>query len=292
MIEKNLEQFFDAVLFQSLGESLPVTSYRVVTGGCINNALKISTERGPYFLKWNQDPTNHFFETEARGLELLRSTATLTVPEVYNIGEAEGQDYILMEYLEKQAPSHTFWEDFGIGLAELHKNKAPKYGLDHQNYIGSLPQKNEPMHDWVEFFIENRLEVQLGLAIYNNLIDSEFARRFRILYAQLPGLLVYEPPSLLHGDLWTGNFIIGPEGQAAIMDPAVYYGNREMEMAYTQLFGGFDNLFYTAYFDVLPVEPGFQERADIYNLYPLLVHVNLFGSSYLSGVERVIRRYC
>lgn len=292
MFETNHDQFFESALFQTFGKPVKVTSYQFITGGCINNSLCLDTDSGKYFLKWNEDETNDMFEKEVKGLEELRSSEAIRIPEVFGTDSISGKNYILMEFLDKSAPKSNFWVDFGHSLAEMHRHEKSEYGLDHKNYIGRLPQKNKWNKNWIDFFIENRLEVQLGLAIYNHHIDAEFAKKFRILYPQLPGLLSDEPPSLLHGDLWSGNFLIGPDGKAAIMDPAVYYGNREIEIAFTQLFGGYDVQFYQSYFESFPVAPGFEERAEIYNLYPLLVHVNLFGTSYLSGVERVMRKYC
>lgn len=292
MFETHHDQFFESALFQTIGRPLKVRSYQFITGGCINNSLRLETDEGSYFLKWNEDADNDMFEKEVLGLQELRSSEAIRIPEVYGTGSVSGKNYILMEFLDKRVPQSDFWTDFGRSLASMHQNKKTEYGLDHKNYIGRLPQKNDWKDNWIDFFIENRLEVQLGLAIYNMHIDQSFAKKFRILYPQLPGLLSEEPPSLLHGDLWSGNFLTGPDGYAAIMDPAVYYGNREIEIAFTQLFGGYDARFYQSYFEAYPVAPGFDQRAEIYNLYPLLVHVNLFGTSYLSGVERVMRKYC
>ena len=163
--------------------------------------------------------------------------------------------------------------------------------MDHSNYIGRLPQRNAFEETWVDFFIEHRLEVQLGLAIYNGHVDSFYADRFRSIYAVLPDEFPDERPCLLHGDLWSGNVMIGPKGEPVILDPAVFYGHREAELAFTRMFGGFDPYFYSAYNEATPLEVGFESRIDLYNLYPLLVHVNLFGTSYLSGVERTLKRF-
>jgi fructosamine-3-kinase len=293
MFETDQNQFFESALFESLGEQHTVLSIHFITGGCINNTLKLETNKGVFFIKWNEshDQESDMFEKEAEGLNLLRSSNAIKVPEVLGKGKIGTKNYLLLEFIPKQAPCKDFWQDFGTSMAHLHQTTHQYYGLCYTNYIGRLPQKNDWQDQWIDFFIENRLEVQLGLAIYNRYIDQDFAKRFRQLYAQLPGLLTNEPPSLLHGDLWSGNFIVGTAGKACILDPAVYYGNREIELAFTQLFGGYDQAFYHSYFEQWPVEPEFQDRAEIYNLYPLLVHVNLFGSSYLSGVDRTLRRF-
>lgn len=290
MFQTNEDQFYESALFQAFGTKPDIRSAHFVSGGCINNTVRLETSTGDFFIKWNEDPADDFFEKEVLGLELLASANVLNTPEVLHQGRVDMRNFLILEYIKKGAPVSDFWEMFGVGLANQHKQTSENHGLGYNNFIGRLPQKNEPMKKWVDFFIENRLEVQLGLALYNEHIDLSFTKKFRRLYPQLPGLLPEEPASLLHGDLWSGNFMVGPDGLPVIFDPAVYYGNREAELAFTTLFGGFDRLFYLGYTEEYPLVDGFRERADIYNLYPLLVHVNLFGPSYLAGVEKVIRK--
>jgi protein-ribulosamine 3-kinase len=175
-------------------------------------------------------------------------------------------------------------------LAEIHKNTHENFGLEYDNYIGELPQKNTYAKNWVDFFIENRLEVQIGLAYYKRLIDENFLKKFKRTYPQLYKILPKEKPSLLHGDLWSGNVMVDTEGMPCLIDPAIYYGHREAEIAYSTLFGGFDSRFYSSYIENFPLQPGFEERKEIYNMYHLLVHVNLFGLSYLAPVERTVNK--
>lgn len=283
--------FFESALFQSLGRNVRVKSSRFMSGGCINNTLKLETGEGPFFIKWNNDSDNDMFEKEVMGLQLLENQKILNLPHVLGTGIADGKNFLLLSFIQKAPPAKEFWKSFGQSLAGLHRVSSPKFGLTHNNYIGRLPQNNEQLDNWIDFFIEKRLEVQLGLAIYNRLVDKDFAKRFRMIYAQLPGLIPEEPPSLLHGDLWSGNFMSGNDGLPFLYDPAVYYGHREIELAFTRLFGGFDKSFYENYHEVFPLEHGFEQRIDIYNLYPLLVHVNLFGTSYLSGINQTLRKY-
>lgn len=283
--------FFETALFQATGMNVLVESMQFVPGGSINNTAKLTTSEGVFFIKWSESGPDDLFEKEAAGLELLQKHSPLRTPAVIGFGRADMKNYLLLEYLPKQAPRGDFWELLGQRLALQHQQTHTLYGLPYGNHIGRLPQKNEQKAVWIDFFIEHRLEVQLGLAIYNELVDAEFARKFRTLYPQLPGLLPNEPASLLHGDLWSGNFLVGPGGEPYLVDPAVYYGSREMELAFTDLFGGFDRLFYLSYHENWPLEAGFRERIPIYNLYPLLVHVNLFGKSYLSGIEKTIRQF-
>lgn len=292
MIDSRLQQFLESIIFQTFGKNPSINEIQYVGGGCINNTLKVSFDKEQYFVKWNEDEENDMFEKEQLGLSILSSVDSLNIPETYQYGRIEGRNYLIMEFIEREATKNDFWETLGQNLASLHRTTQDTFGLDHNNYIGRLPQKNDKRSNWIDFLIDNRFEVQLGLAIYNGHINSDFAKKFRNLYPQLPGLLVQEPSALLHGDLWSGNFMVGTKGLPFLIDPAVYYGNREIELAFTQLFGGFDRKFYDAYNEAFPLESDFQTRAEIYNLYPLLVHVNLFGTSYLSGIQRVLSKYC
>lgn len=284
-------QFFESVLFESLGRELSIKSFEFVSGGCINNAVKLHTAMGDFFIKWNIYELEGMFEAEARGLQILKESQEIGIPTIHGVGQKEGQAYLLLEFIASSSPEKGFWENFGANLARLHQHTQPYFGLDFDNYIGSLPQYNDKIEDGLQFFIEKRLKVQAGLALYEEKIDRVLHQRFSRFYEKLPDILPNENASLLHGDLWSGNYIPDAEGRAMLIDPAVYYGNREAELAFTHLFGGFEDSFYAAYEEVYPLEKGFEERKDIYNLYPLLVHVNLFGSGYLSAVERILNKY-
>ncbi len=284
--------FYQQILCEAFGNGIVLNNSTPTAGGCINNSLRLATNRGVYFLKWNPSIPGDMFEKEAKGLELLRNAGELKIPQVITWGKLEEKNYLLLENIEAAPLSRDYWEDFGRSLASLHKNHTySNYGLDHDNYIGSLPQNNSPNGNWISFFVEKRLDYQLKLALQNGLVDTRFADRYRSFYKLLPGLLPVNPPSLLHGDLWSGNVMTGPDGKVCLIDPAVYYGHREIELAFTQMFGGFERRFYQAYYETWPLDPGYDERVDIYNMYPSMVHVNLFGTSYLSGVKRVLRRY-
>ncbi len=292
MFKSSGNHFFESILEDVLGKSIKVKGTSFKSGGCINNALKLNTSEGDYFLKWQSGIPEDMFQKEADGLNLLRSTGVVKVPEVLGYGKLDGKHYLLMENIESAPPKGDYWKDFGISLAKMHRqNTQNSYGLDQDNYIGKLPQPNDSDDYWITFFIENRLEFQLKLAVQNRLVDSSFVNRYRKFYDQLPDLLPVDQPALLHGDMWSGNVMVGNDGRVCLIDPAVYYGHREIELAFTQMFGGFGYDFYSSYQEVYPLETGFEERVDIYNIYPHMVHVNLFGASYLGGVESVLRKY-
>jgi fructosamine-3-kinase len=291
MFSQNHNEFFASILFANFGYDVPIKSYEFVSGGCINTAAKLITNQGNFFIKWNSANLAEMFEAEAKGLAILRKTAEIAVPEVIAYGQSGDKTYLLLEFIESGYSGKNFWEGFGQSLAHLHQHSQSYFGLEFNNFIGSLAQNNEPNTDGLQFFIERRLKAQAGLAMYNHLISRDLYDKFLLFFDKIPQLIPSEKPALLHGDLWSGNFMIGQNGQAHLIDPALYYGFREAELAFTHLFGGFDDLFYSAYQHTFPLSKGFEQRIEIYNLYPLLVHVNLFGQGYLSGVERVIKKY-
>lgn len=281
-------------LKQAVETALAAAVQRVewVGGGDINEARKLYTEAGSYFLKLNRLPQAvHMFETEARGLALLREANQLRVPEVRAADRAGGSAFLLMEYIEPGSPGPRFWEDFGSRLAALHRTPQPYFGLPFDNYIGSLPQPNGRFDTFVELYVERRLHPQLGAARKANLLSAADERLLQQLYRRLPELLPEEAPALLHGDLWNGNFLVTKAGTAALIDPAVAYGHRELDLAMSHLFGGFSPRFYEAYQAHYPTAPGLEDRLELYQLYYLLVHVNLFGSSYTGSVRRILKRY-
>ncbi len=285
-----MEAFFNQVFLEVFGRELECAEYRMIAAGNINQAIYLNTEKGEFLLKTNHQDFTDLFKREKEGLDLLRSNCQLLVPQAIAEGRLEDRNFLLMEWIKSGKTVSEYSQVLGEGLAELHMATQSHFGLEVDNYISILPQSNEMRSDWVSFFIEKRLEPMLQRALYEGLVDERFVARFREIYPKLNGYFPNEKPSLLHGDLWAGNVITGPKGLPAIIDPAVYYGHREMDLAFSKLFGGFDHRFYQTYHSIFPLEPGFEERVDVYNLYPLLVHVNLFGRGYLSGVERTVKR--
>ena len=271
---------------------LELHDFSFTGGGCINQGGKLRTSTGSFFIKWNNARKfPNMFEAEAKGLKLLREPSVIDIPEVISFGETASLQFIVLEFVEEKVKSSAYWETLGHQLAALHRNSSDIFGLDHDNYVGSLRQVNTADTNWIEFFIEKRLQVQLKMALDKKRLSHDVIRQFEILFKKLQTLLPPENPSLLHGDLWSGNLITNSCGEPCLIDPAVYFGNREAEISFTNLFGGFSPRFYQSYFDDFPVNPGFEERVDIYNLYPLLVHVNLFGSGYSSQVVSILRQF-
>ncbi len=263
-----------------------------VTGGDINKAFALSTATNRYFVKINTaDFALDMFEKEAAGLEAIRRTKAIIVPEVLGFGDTEDGSFLLLEFIKEDYRTGKFWTNFGQRLALLHRNIDTFFGFDQDNYIGRLPQPNGRHLRWVDFYITERLIPQLELAIPKDVFSKKDIHSFEKLFQALPEICPVESPSLIHGDLWSGNFLAGKNDTPVLIDPAVSYGHREMDLAMTKLFGGFSGAFYESYHDHYPLQPGFTKRMDIYQLYYLLVHVNLFGGSYVESVRAILRRF-
>lgn len=292
MVPAEISERINAILSNYCGGEITVLRSASIGGGCINHAMKIETGAGIFFLKWNDTKRYpKMFEAEAKGLSLLKTANELGIPGVIGTDETNRYSFIILEYIEPGARIKNFWKDFGTSLAQLHKHSSELFGLQHDNYIGSLPQHNTQKKSWIDFFIEERLEKQIAIAKNSGAISNSTIQQFNHLYKRLPEIIPEEKPSLIHGDLWNGNFMTGADGKAWLIDPAVYYGYREMDMAMSKLFGGFSEEFYESYNETFPLQKGFEDRVDIHNLYPLLVHVNLFGGSYLSEVKSILSKF-
>lgn len=261
-----------------------------LAGGDINQVFRLEAANGQVWLaKICLDAPKHFFAAEARGLQELRTARALRVPEVFAV-DAEG---ILLEWLEPAAGAEREQgAELGRGLAHLHRMTRDRYGFEENNFIGMLPQNNPWQPSWIDFYREARLLPQMELAAQKGRFGSNRRRLADRLLDRLPEWIdeAEVEPSLLHGDLWGGNWLATRHGPALI-DPAVCYGDREMDLAMSRLFGGFPPEFYRAYNEEFPVRPGHQDREALYQLYYLLVHLNLFGESYGPAVDRILRRY-
>lgn len=265
-----------------------VTSARPVGGGCINNGSQLRTSSGQtFFLKTNHSAPADMFAREAEGLEALRVEEGPRVPQPYLFGP----DFLLLEDLAPAGRQAGYWSVFGQKLAALHSHVNASFGFAHDNYIGSTPQPNPWTEDGFTFFGEHRLLFQARLARENGLLGKNEMKAVEGLVARLAELVPAQPASLIHGDLWSGNALADAEGRPALIDPAAHYGWAEAELAMTTLFGAFPGTFYAAYQEVCPLDPGFESRYPIYNLYHLLNHLNLFGTGYLGQVQSILRRY-
>lgn len=288
MLPESLHSKIEKELDTSLG------TVRSVSGGSINRAARIETDTlGSCFLKWNRTADPDMFHKEVLGLErLAKADSRLRIPEVLLYGtDQNGTGFLLMEYVAERSAKNNAAKQFGRQLARLHSKQNDRFGFNESNFIGRLPQSNRWHNSWTDFFIEERIEPQVEMARNAGKLDADSSRAFKSLYQQLDNIFPEEQPALLHGDLWGGNYFYDTEGQAVIFDPAVYFGHREIEIAFTYLFGGFSSSFYDSYNQEKPLAPGFENRRDIYNLYPLLVHTNLFGGSYARQVTSIVNRF-
>jgi fructosamine-3-kinase len=284
-------------LKRAIGAALgaDVVSAQPVAGGDINQAYRAElTDGRAVFVKTNRGTDRRMFPCEAEGLAWLAEPGVIRVPEVLAVSDAEGDgpQFLVLELVEPKGRAPDFGERLGRGLAELHRAGAPKVGLDRDNFIATLAQDNTPSPSWGEFYALRRLEPQVRLAVDDRRAPGGWSRRFERLFGRMDELAgPPEPPARLHGDLWSGNVHAGERGEPVLIDPAVYGGHREIDLAMLDLFGGPGARFWAAYDDAYPLEAERRDRVPLYQLYPLLVHVNLFGGSYVSSVDAALSRY-
>lgn len=274
-----------------------------VGGGDISLAARCQAGGQAYLVKWQEAPAPPppgwppVFAAEAEGLKLLVEAGALRVPTVIGFGHGDGEQpaFILLEWLEsaRAADQALAGRRLGQQLAAQHRITAQAYGLDHHNYCGATPQDNTWSADWIEFYGQRRLGFQMALAAQHGRLPASRARQLARVIDRLREWIdpAATQPSLLHGDLWGGNWLITGDNEPALIDPAVYFGDREAELAMCHLFGGFPREFYQAYDDAWPPAPGRDERIALYQLYHLLNHLNLFGEGYGAQVDAVLRRY-
>ena len=265
-----------------------ISRVELVAGGCINQGARVHTDSGAsFFLKVNPAAPQDMFAREAEGLQALRQGGGPRLPEPY----VWSNDFLLTEDLAPATTASDYWSRLGQSLAGLHENHSSRFGFDHDNYIGSTPQPNTWTDDGYEFFATHRLLFQARLAGQRGALPAGDVSRVEALATKLRDIVPPQPASLIHGDLWSGNVIPGPAGQACLIDPACHYGWAEAELGMTELFGGFDSEFYAAYTASRPLPSGWRDRLPVYNLYHLLNHLNLFGGSYLGSIRRVLDRF-
>lgn len=285
---KNIELSINRLI----GANFNLENILPVAGGDINHCYQVQGRNQSFFLKTNNAQSlPHLFTLEREGLKMLKKVGGAVVPELLVAGQHKDDAFLLMTWITRGEDSQAAQEKLGRMLALLHKNTHDFYGLDYDNYLGSIPQSNVRHRKWADFFIKERLQNQLNRLVANGIASSSLLDKFDKLFAKIPHLFPQEHPSLLHGDLWNGNYMIDNKGTPYLLDPAVYYGHREIDIALTKLFGGFGQAFYDAYQEIFPLEKDWQKRTDLCNLYVLLFHANVFGGSYIQQVEQIVEKY-
>jgi fructosamine-3-kinase len=268
-------------------------SFGSVGGGCINQTHRIGFGHQQFFCKVNSATKfPHLFVKEANGLKLIAQQNVIKVPTVIDCFETNGQQVLLLEWINEGERTESFWKKFGEQLSALHQVSNENFGLNENNYMGSVPQSNRQTSNWIDFFIQQRLQPLINKCLSQNLLSSRHQVEFENFYKQLPAIFDQEQkPSLLHGDLWSGNFMCSQNEEPVLIDTAVYFGHPSIDLGMTTLFGGFRSAFYDAYNYHYPFPSNYKEQWEVCNLYPLLIHLFLFGKSYLSGIERTLHNY-
>jgi len=273
------------------GEDFAIQKCRATGGGCINSTYLVEDGARRFFVKLNRVSGLAMFEAEADGLREIAAAGVIRVPNPVCMGVAKDSAFLVLEYVDFSSGRKVRAEDLGRQLADMHRVSAPQYGWRRDNTIGSTPQINTPVDNWPEFWRDRRLGCQLTLAAGNG-YGGTLQRKGERLLARLDGFFTgYVPlPSLLHGDLWGGNYAYATTGEPVVFDPAVYYGDRETDLAMTELFGGFPAAFHAAYREAFPLDSGYPKRKALYNLYHILNHLTMFGEGYLGQAEGMIEK--
>ena len=285
MLHQQLQSFLSAKLKAPVKEVLPVG------GGCINQTYKITTATNDFFCKTNSaSKFPHLFEKERNGLALIEKQNIRKVPTLIAYDILDDQQILILEWIEEGTKDNQFWKTFGEQLARLHQISSKQFGLDENNFMGSISQSNKQHQNWISFFKEERLQPLVKTCIDNKLFSSKQQSQFEAFYQRLPQIFNDENPTLLHGDLWSGNYMCS-KNQPVLIDPAVYFGHPSVDLAMTTLFGGFDKKFYEAYHYHKPLPANYEEQWEVCNLYPLLIHLILFGKTYLAKIQQTLDRF-
>ncbi|QKY71128.1 fructosamine kinase family protein [Lentibacillus sp. CBA3610] len=262
-----------------------------IAGGSINESYFAKTNNGQYFIKYHSDAPDRFFELEAKGLDLIRETNSIAVPNVFAFSDEKQNAFLVMEWVEGTRAADTDWK-LGDAIAEMHHASGEKHGFDYHTFIGSLPQPNGLFSSWLEYYRDRRLGAQLQLGIDRGMMPGKRRDRMETLLEKLDKWVPANvEPSYLHGDLWGGNWLAGPGGEPNVIDPSFLYGDRHFELAFTEVFGGYSNEFYRAYQERFPLSPDYEDIKPLYQLYYLLAHLNMFGEPYGRSVDTILKRY-
>lgn len=280
-----------AVLQDFLTET--IVSIETISGGDIAHAQKVNTNTETFFVKSASfKNAQQLFEQESLGLEKIAATKTINTPKIMGSFNDKQTACLILEFITSKSPDAKDYETFGRKLAQLHNSGNGQYfGFEADNFIGKLPQANPPNKDWGTFYVQYRLQAQLKMAFDEGRLSKNELASSNKMISVVKNLIGDVAPSLLHGDLWSGNYLISVDGDPFLIDPSVYYGHNEVDLAMTRLFGGFTTHFYQAYHEILPAHPNQKELVDIYQLYYLLVHLNLFGSFYRNSVVQLLKKY-
>ncbi|MGB5228642.1 MAG: fructosamine kinase family protein [Eudoraea sp.] len=279
-----LKDFIGALIGTKVKNCVPVS------GGDISRAYVLHTDSDRVFCKINSSSAaKSMFEAEVDGLKAIDQTKTVKTPLVYSVNALEKGACLLMEYVASKNPEVKDLEKFGVQLAAMHQVGSNFYGWENPNFIGNLPQSNQKYDDWISFYIKERLGPQFQTAINRRLLTTEDVPNADKLQSVISAYCTDVRPSMLHGDLWSGNYLIAENGEPYLIDPAVYFGHSEMDLSMSRLFGGFGSSFYASYFEINPSQQGESNRMAIYQLYYLLVHLNLFGKCYYQSVKEILQ---
>ncbi len=291
-MQHELIEHISNCLTEHYQDDVNLLSIHPVSGGDINEAYCLETSLGKLMMKLNsRSKYPKMFEREAEGLAAIRSTGTIAVPDVIIHSDHHDDSYLIMQWIESRRATPQASRQFGIQLAAMHRHTAKAFGFEHDNYMGSIPQSNRRHDKWSEFFVYERLMPMAKIGRDKGMLNDKDIAGLERLYQRIPELFDEEAPALIHGDLWGGNYLISTDDRPYLIDPAVSYGNREFDIAMTTLFGGFERSFYDAYLEAFPLAHDWEDRVNLWNLYPLLLHLNLFGLSYLGQVRSAIERY-
>ncbi len=268
-------------------------TFRSIGGGSINKTYKISIQGASYFCKINSaSKFPQLFEKECNGLNLIGSLGVIQVPEILHCFQFEDCQVLILRWIDEGQKDERFWERFGEQLAALHSNSNEYFGLNESNYMGSLIQMNKPSVDWVIYFNENRLQPMVSRCYSIGAFSAKHLKQFDRIFLKLPEIFSdRQTPGLVHGDFWSGNYLCNKAGDPVLIDPAVSYSHPSVDLGMSTLFGGFGPKFYEAYHYCHPFPSNFKEQWEVCNLYPLLVHLFLFGNSYLSQILETLHKY-
>jgi len=286
-------EYFEKAIWKMTGDEHSVREVFLLSGGFHHQSAKVATDRATFFLKWSELPeSEQAFNSEATGLRFLADRQILKVPAVLGCHSERGHHFLLMEYLRSKPMTETFWANLGSGLANLHRSQGDAFGFSADTYYLGQRQANASMQDWAGFYLEKRLRPQFGWAYYNGRIDQKYMHQLDRLSSFFSDYIPTEPPALLHGNFWSGNVMaLGKERHPALFNPAVYFGHREMDLAHALLLGSPEAPFWESYRSEYPLQPHFEERLPLLQLYPLIAHVNAHGPSYLSAIDATFQKF-